>query len=162
MPVIPVNKVLDTKRIIGKNWWPLRRRGKRGLCPTPHPRQKYIYTYVRTYVGQRCPSLLYSLLLPLCIPVPFTSPQPQQLPVKVLLAFCDTDKGHFRGPNHRVLLITRTDNYIEQMFTKLLTSVSELDLLELTKTFIIILTFMHMTRIPSTHVHVMQFKLWHW
>jgi hypothetical protein len=31
MPVIPVNKVVDPKRIIGKNGGPRRRRGTRGL-----------------------------------------------------------------------------------------------------------------------------------
>jgi hypothetical protein len=31
MPVIPVNKVVDLKRIIGKNGVPRRRRGTRGL-----------------------------------------------------------------------------------------------------------------------------------
>jgi hypothetical protein len=30
MPVILVNRVLDKKRIIGKNGWPRRRRGTRG------------------------------------------------------------------------------------------------------------------------------------
>jgi hypothetical protein len=30
MPVIPVNKVVDPKRIIGKNGGPRRRRGTRG------------------------------------------------------------------------------------------------------------------------------------
>jgi hypothetical protein len=32
MPVIPVNRVVDTKRIIGKNGWP-RRRGTGGCQP---------------------------------------------------------------------------------------------------------------------------------
>jgi hypothetical protein len=30
MPVIPINKVVDPKRIIGKNGGPRRRRGTRG------------------------------------------------------------------------------------------------------------------------------------
>jgi hypothetical protein len=33
MPVIPVNRVVDKKRIIGKNGW-LRRRGTKGSRPT--------------------------------------------------------------------------------------------------------------------------------
>jgi hypothetical protein len=33
LPVIPVNKVVDQKRIIGKNGGPRRRRGTRGRLP---------------------------------------------------------------------------------------------------------------------------------
>jgi hypothetical protein len=33
MLVIPVNRVVDMKRIIGKNGGPRRRRGTRGRCP---------------------------------------------------------------------------------------------------------------------------------
>jgi hypothetical protein len=37
MPVIPVNRVVDKKRIIGKNGVPRRRRGTRCRCPKkPH------------------------------------------------------------------------------------------------------------------------------
>jgi hypothetical protein len=35
MRVILVNKVVDPKRIIGKNGGPRRRRGTRGHCPPP-------------------------------------------------------------------------------------------------------------------------------
>jgi hypothetical protein len=39
MPVIPVNRVVDKKRIIGKNGGPRRRRGTRGpLTPKNCPR----------------------------------------------------------------------------------------------------------------------------
>jgi hypothetical protein len=34
MPVIPVSRVVDAKRIIGKNGGPRRRRGTRGCGPT--------------------------------------------------------------------------------------------------------------------------------
>jgi hypothetical protein len=33
MPVIPVNKVVDPRRIIGKNEGPRRRKGTRGCLP---------------------------------------------------------------------------------------------------------------------------------
>jgi hypothetical protein len=33
--VIPVNRVVDKERRIGKNGWPRRRRGTRGHCPPP-------------------------------------------------------------------------------------------------------------------------------
>jgi hypothetical protein len=33
MPVIPVNRVVDEERIIGKKWGPRRRRGTRGCRP---------------------------------------------------------------------------------------------------------------------------------
>jgi hypothetical protein len=33
MPVIPVNRVVDMKRILGKNGGPIRRRGTRGRRP---------------------------------------------------------------------------------------------------------------------------------
>jgi hypothetical protein len=35
MPVIPVNKVVDPKRIIGKKW-------QNGVADTPPPQKKYI------------------------------------------------------------------------------------------------------------------------
>jgi hypothetical protein len=35
MLVIPVNKVVDPKRIIGKNGGPRRRKATRGRCPPP-------------------------------------------------------------------------------------------------------------------------------
>jgi hypothetical protein len=38
MPVIPVNKVVDSKRIIGKNGGPRSRRGTRG---SRHPPKKF-------------------------------------------------------------------------------------------------------------------------
>jgi hypothetical protein len=37
MPVIPVDRVVDTKRIIVKNGGPTRKRDKRG--PTPHQKK---------------------------------------------------------------------------------------------------------------------------
>jgi hypothetical protein len=41
MPVIPVNKVVDPRRIIGKNEGPRRRKGTRGCLPPP-PKKKNI------------------------------------------------------------------------------------------------------------------------
>jgi hypothetical protein len=40
MSVIPVNKVVDPKRIIGKNGGPRRRRGTRGCCPPPKKKKE--------------------------------------------------------------------------------------------------------------------------
>jgi hypothetical protein len=37
MPVIPVDMVVDKKRIVGKNGGPRRRRGTRGCCPGLNP-----------------------------------------------------------------------------------------------------------------------------
>jgi hypothetical protein len=40
MPVIPVDRLVDKKTIIGKNGGPRRRRGTWGRCPHPPPKNK--------------------------------------------------------------------------------------------------------------------------
>jgi hypothetical protein len=50
LPVILVNRVVNPKRIIGKNGGPRRRRGTRGCCPPP---KKKIYIYVYCVVKRR-------------------------------------------------------------------------------------------------------------
>jgi hypothetical protein len=45
MPVIPVNKVVDPTRIIGKKWRAEERRGTRGRRPPPK-KKKLIYNSV--------------------------------------------------------------------------------------------------------------------
>jgi hypothetical protein len=42
MPVIPVNRMVDKKRIIGKNGGPRRRRGTRGRWSKKYNKIKYI------------------------------------------------------------------------------------------------------------------------
>jgi hypothetical protein len=44
MLVIPVNRVVDPKRIIGKNGGPRSRRGTRGRWPPPPPKKNFLLT----------------------------------------------------------------------------------------------------------------------